>query len=169
MRTTLIFIYHLSVHKILFQFVIDFNTPNYVKNKICMQFAINVMYICCSRDTTKIYQRDVALCLQEMWYKSDQDFPAIFHFASCANDLHVPSLPLWQEVQYQKFYSVASKHVRISSFCGLAFITVSCMSTVILLSFVRNAWWYSSGVTPQAVIACGLTTVGSFWRRLPAY
>ena len=66
MRTTLIFIYHLSVHKILFQFVIDFNTPNYVKNKIYMQFAINVMYICCSRDTTKIYQRDVALCLQEM-------------------------------------------------------------------------------------------------------
>ena len=44
------------------------------------------MYICCSQDTTKIYQRDVALCLQEMLYKSDQDFPAIFHFASCAND-----------------------------------------------------------------------------------
>ena len=58
MRTTLIFIYHLSVHKILFQFVIDFNTPNYIKNKICMQFAINVMYICCSQDATKIYQRD---------------------------------------------------------------------------------------------------------------
>ena len=66
MQTTSIFIYHPSVHKILFQFVIDFNTPNYVKNKICMQFAINVMYIYCGQDTTKIYQKDVALCLQEM-------------------------------------------------------------------------------------------------------
>ena len=38
--------------------MIDFNILIYIKNKICMQFAINVMYICCGQDTTKIYQRD---------------------------------------------------------------------------------------------------------------
>ena len=44
MRTTLIFIYHLSVHKILFQFVIDFNTPNYVKIK----YVCNLLLMLCT-------------------------------------------------------------------------------------------------------------------------
>lgn len=34
-----------------------------------------------------------------------------------------------------------------------------------ILFWILNTWWYSSGVKPQAAIACGLTTVGSFLQK----